>query len=831
MLRHYLTAAFAKFARSPFTTAANVLTLALGLACFIAAYGIAAYWTSADGYHAKAERTFVIGQRLTPAGQAESNPLGARSTATLARYLAEDFAEIELLARVYTEEGVAAASGDTAVRLNGAFVDADFLRIFDLEFLAGDPRTALDAPESVVLSTEAAERLFGAEAALGQTVLIDDQTQATVTGVIAPVRQPSFMGVGEQSTVRFDMLGHWNLVSGGAARDSQEVWIGTQGFTFATLAPGASVEALNAQLPAFIERHMPEVDRNVGRLELVAFPVGEITTRLLDQLLFGGASRLSVVAVLLAFGALVLAIASVNYANLATAQATTRAKEIGMRKVLGAGRSAVMTQSWLEAFVLTLIALVAAVGMVVLARAPARAALEVDVLYFLSSGWTPFVQLLGLAAVVAVLAGAYPAFVMSGVRPARSLQAARSRTGPRFVAQLLVGVQFVAASFLLIMLTVTQLQRLHLERTALSPDAEPVVVLNEVRSVGVSYEALKDRLLQAPGVNLVAMADREPWTTDGSVLSLAVSPEAGATERYAFLRHIDHDFFSALSMQTLAGRTFTPERETAPRSVIGADAAQPLPLVLDDAMIRALGFADPSAAVGETVFIPENIMRRVGAAAAQPAEIIGVVETDVMRLGASDDIPGHMYFFAPNSPFGSGIRPVVQISGDNVAGALAAISDVWAELAPNVPVDIRFYDELFEQAYRQYGRVSQLFVLLAAVSFVIASIGLLGIAVHVVSRRRHEIGVRKVLGSTSLGVVRLLLIDFSKPALIANLLAWPLGYFAAQTYLSAFAHRIELTPAPFLISMAITLAIAWAAVIGEVLKAASVRPAEVLRHA
>ena len=131
----------------------------------------------------------------------------------------------------------------------------------------------------------------------------------------------------------------------------------------------------------------------------------------------------------------------------------------------------------------------------------------------------------------------------------------------------------------------------------------------------------------------------------------------------------------------------------------------------------------------------------------------------------------------------------------------------------------------------QHARIGQVFVLLVSTAFIIASVGQLGVAVHVASRRRHEIGVRKTLGSTSLGVARLLLIDFSKPALVANLLAWPMGYLAAQTYLSSFAHRIELTLAPFALSMTITLAIAWAAVIGEVLKAASVRPAEVLRHA
>jgi putative ABC transport system permease protein len=178
-----------------------------------------------------------------------------------------------------------------------------------------------------------------------------------------------------------------------------------------------------------------------------------------------------------------------------------------------------------------------------------------------------------------------------------------------------------------------------------------------------------------------------------------------------------------------------------------------------------------------------------------------------------------------------GQHPVVRISRDQASAAIAAITEVWDELAPTIPVNIRFFDELFERSFSTFARISAVFAVLAGGAFVIASIGLLGMAVHVTSLRRHEIGVRKVLGSTTLGVIRLLLIDFSKPVLVGNLLAWPLGYFAAQTYLAAFAARAPLTPAPFALSLALTLAIAWAAVIGEVLKAASVRPAEVLRHA
>jgi putative ABC transport system permease protein len=193
---------------------------------------------------------------------------------------------------------------------------------------------------------------------------------------------------------------------------------------------------------------------------------------------------------------------------------------------------------------------------------------------------------------------------------------------------------------------------------------------------------------------------------------------------------------------------------------------------------------------------------------------------------------GHMYTFAPGAALGREAQiPAVKISRENMSATLRAIEAAWSRLSPDVPLNAQFLDDLFEQSYRQHARVSQIFMGLALAAFLIASVGLLGIAMHVAVRRRHEVAVRKTLGSSASRVVRLLLTDFSKPVIIGNVLAWPVAWLAANAYLSAFGNRIDLTVAPFLISMALTLVIAWAAVIGVVVKAATVRPAEVLRRA
>jgi putative ABC transport system permease protein len=832
MLAHYAAVALAKIRKTPFTTGASVLTLALGLACFIAAYGIAQWWRSGDTYHANADRTFVVGQSSTPAGQAEPNATQTQSSVALGKYLATEFSGIESVARVYIKEKAPVAAGSTAVLLEGAFAEPAFLDIFDFDFLAGDARSALDAPGSVVLTRDAAARLFGDAPALGQRLLIDNAHEATVTGVIAPVRQPSFMGASADAQVRFDMLGRWDVLPAGPQMDeaADRLWRITGVWTFVTLTPGASVDALNAQLPAFVERHVPAELRAVSDVRNTAFPVSEMTRRTLDNTLFPRSTLgLTAAAALLGLGALTLLVASINYANLATAQAAVRGREIGLRRTLGAGRAQIMLQTWAEAGLLTLLATLLALLALALAAPAVRAQTGIDLLHFLSQGAAPLIVLAALVVVVAFVAGAYPALVLSGLRPIAVMRPSRSHSGPKGVARILVGVQFATASFLLIVLTVAQLQRVHLEREALNAARDPVVVLNEILTIGVDYDLLMGALAGQPGVVSASLVDHAPWSDGAATWPLARSPDASANATTAILKLVADDYFDTISQDVLAGRVFARERETASSPQFFSGDSLP-PIVIDRAYATALGYASPAAAVDDIVYVPQSFLSLRGGTAARPVRIIGVVETDMARVN-DFDAQGSMYVYTTEVTFSDGQYPLVRLARDNVAAGLQSIERVWQDLAPNIAVDIQFTDQLFERAYRQHAQIGQIFVLLVSTAFAIASIGQLGIAVHVVSRRRHEIGVRKVLGSSSLGVARLLLLDFSKPALVANLLAWPAGYLAAQTYLSAFAHRVELTPAPFALSLAITLAIAWAAVIGEVLKAASVRPAEVLRHA
>ncbi|MGD2133772.1 MAG: ABC transporter permease [Maricaulaceae bacterium] len=827
MFHHYLTAAFAKFAKSPFTTAANVLTLALGLACFIAAYGIATYWRSADTHHQNADSIYVVSKSLVLRGDDSSVLPSGQTSGVLARYLREDFPEIQPIARASDGAELSVAAGESRLTLTVAAADPEFLQLFAFDFVSGDPAAALANPFGAVITEDAASRLFGDTPAVGQTIRLAGAQERTVTGVIAPVRQPSFMGAHSDAVMQFDMLIDWGTSYYASWAENDDAWPSFVTYTFVSLPSQQARTAFEARLPEFVERRVPAELRDAADLTFTTFPVRELTTRSLDTLLFEqSGARLSAAVLLLALGALTLLVACVNYASLATAQGVGRAREVGMRKALGAGRVQVLTQSLLEAGILTLVAFAIAFVVLTFIAPVVRATSTVDLLFFLTAGGAPLAIVIAITAMVALAAGGYPALVLSRVRPAEALCAGRARGGPRFVAQLLVGVQFFSAGFLLILVTVAQLQRVELQNTALVPHTDPIVALTSTAPLNMDFDTFATRLVEEPSIKSVTRSDFTPWASSANVLEFARTPEEGANAPTAYVRHVDYDYFATLDLAILVGRAFERDRDTSPTILWRTDSTQTPPVVIDEVYARRLGFDTAEAALDAIIYVPSQSIAR-GGAPAQPLRVIGVADTDTMRLEAGEPA-GYVYSYAASS-FNQ--VPVVKIAREDVSGAIAAINRIWNEVVPDAPANPRFLDDLFEESFRTYARVSQIFVLLASTAFIIASIGQLGIAVHVVSRRRHEIGVRKVLGSTSLGVVRLLLIDFSKPALIANLLAWPLGYLAAQTYLSAFAHRIELTPAPFLISMAITLAIAWAAVIGEVLKAASVRPAEVLRHA
>ena len=547
-----------------------------------------------------------------------------------------------------------------------------------------------------------------------------------------------------------------------------------------------------------------------------------MVTQLDAQLLGGGRGVLSITTVLFALGTLVLLVACVNYANLATARATRRAREIGLRKVVGARRTQLIVQYLSEAALLSAAALVIAVAIVALISPIVYNSVGIDMRLATFGDPRFWFFVIALLVAVTLLGGAYPAFVLSRVRPIEALRVGRVRLGPRFASTLLVGAQFAAASFLLIAVIVMYLQNAALERTGLGSTRDQHLVINNFRPVtGVDGQVLRDELARLPQTKGVTQMGAAPWSDNVNLNLLARSPEEGVATRTAFSNTVGYDFFETMDIPLLAGRTFDQAHNDLPPQGDQRQQGSPqtINVVIDDALAEQLGFRSPAEAVDEMIYFPAGLSEQ-----AQPYQVIGVVASRPLflrGLGATSNV----YNLG-----GPGMQNVVvRLAADDIGGGVAAAEAVWRRLAPHSPFHRRFVDDMFNECFERFARLGQVFVGLAGFAFFISIIGLFGMAVQVASRRTHEIGVRKSVGARKSQLVGMLLRDFSKPVVIANLVAWPLGYIAAQTYLGVFIQRIALTPAPFLMSLLIVVAIAWAAVGSQTLRAARANPATVLR--
>ena len=850
MFAHYVAVALRNVRSAPFASAVNVLTLAVGLVCFVTAYAAGMFWSSAEQQFRNADDVHVV--TVSIKSRDNSGPGALRNaTATpevAAEALKSDFPAIAKVARaVIIDRKTMVANGASAVRLFGVAVDPEFLDIFDLPFVAGDAHTALSSPRSAVLTRESAARLFGTDDPLGKTIVIGNAVDTTVTGVIDAIPEPSQFGRSANAPLPFDLLASRDVyeairpplfgLPAGARPPPDAGWfmMNTITYLYVPAGGGLSADSLARQLGDFAARHVP-----AQMLRLQDYTFGLIPVR---QMLAGTRdffdTGLSFAAVLLMLGGLVLGVACVNYANLATARAARRVREIGVRKALGASPAQIALQSLFEAAALTLAALAVALVAFAFAQPLVKDLLGANLGATFFSRLDVWPALGVLVVAVTLAAGAYPAFVLSRVRPVSAIAVGQARLGSSLFSTLLVGAQFAVASFLLIALTVISMQNAEMRRTALSAIEDPLVVIeNPTNQTKIAVPTLRERLAAVPQVRGVTEVLVTPW--EGLLITIVkASPDPSSPQRTSVVRQVGFDFFSVFNVPLLAGRVFDREHaEDIPttgapgmqRPQGGAPtASEPAPqnIVVDRAFVSALGLGTPEEAIDKLVYRPAPAFAQAAAQPPQPPmRIIGVVEERAFSFFKTpNDTAGAMYTLQADL----GVT-IARVKATDLEAGLAGIDAAWKQLAPNVAISRRFLDEIFERAYANYVRVSQLFGTLSVMAFAICVAGLFGMAVFVAGRRRREIGVRKTLGATTSQMVALLLAGFSWPVLIANVIAWPAGFLAARMYLNQFPQSIPITPWPFALSVAITVAIAWLAVVGQTLRAARTTPAEVLRN-
>lgn len=822
MLKHYIIQALRSFWRFRVTTLVNLIGLCLALVCFIATYlFLDSMLKGGDGEFKNANRIYALTQELWTTPTSRMIPAFPMVAPGTAKYLRTDLPGLEAVARAVNRGEIAAATDDRSAYLFAVAVDPDFLKIFDFKTVDGDLHDALASVHSTVITEAAAMRLFGTTSVVGRSLLLQNHTQVTITAVIHPPPASAHLGDSPKANPRFDMLLPMDFIKlspGGWADDPDaEEWGNDSYWTYVLLpADGSvSVQQLQATLRAFPGRHVPK-DQMISVFGAIALE--RVKLDLMENITSGGGVPFTTAPFLL--DALILAIACLNYANLTVAVATTRAREIGMRKVLGAGQLHLVRQYLLEAGLLGVAALVLVLAGAAIAVPAINRIFDLE--FHVSALLHPqlWALVLGLLAFVSLAGGAYPAVVLARVRPVDALRAASVRAGPRFVPTILVGVQFAAASFLLAVALLMSVQNHLMQRFALHPDKDPVIAIgNDIREFGGTFENLRNELSRDSRIKSVSGVFSLPWQMGGPHQHIRRSPSS-ASVSIAMLNFTTYDLFQTIGLHVVAGRDFDrrhgdPIFEWDPNAVKGVTS-----VIIDMALLRELGWTRPEQAVDQTIYITSPWDKSVPD---RPLHVVGVVDNGFPRIvGPNSD--SNIYVQATMGV----TTPLVRISRDDIPGALAHIDAVWKELVPKAPARHYFMDQLFNDAYATYANISAILTGLCAFAFIIAVMGLIGMAIHITSRRLREIGIRKTLGASARGVVMMLLRDFSKPVLIANLVAWPFAFVAGRLYFELFTQRATMTPWPFVASLAITVAVAWLAVGGQALRAAAVKPALVL---
>jgi len=682
-------------------------------------------------------------------------------------------------------------------------VDASFLQVFDLPWVAGDKASALADPTSVILSQSAARKYFGDADPIGQTMTLslDKVAPYRVTGV--------FEDLPRTSDFKFSILARLPTTDLG---DWWDHWGSTSLKTYLRFPDEDAARAFERKMPGFVARRGA---RDLGKdaATRMALPLLPLVKAHLQPAGQASATRKMTIATLGLVGVLTLFIAIVNYVNLASARAGLRAREVAMRKVLGASRGMLIRQFMGEAVLAA--ALAALLGLMLaetgLPMINAAGGLSLTMPYAVI---VPV--LLVLAIGIGVLAGCYPAMLLSRFPAAAVLASARTPGGGRAgarVREALVMAQFAVVIAFLIGTAVLVAQTRHVRNADLGFRREGLLVAPWLGYVDQAKQpALIAAFRTVPGVSMVTTSDTgvgNVGNNNGDNLLLPGRPAPGPAVRHI---HVGSDFFRLFGVRPIAGRLLDDAHRMDDRQ--NREKGVPGNIVISRTAAAALGFRTPAEAIGRTVVEP------------RPMTIVGVVED--------------LRFFSPRLPetpvyytYAHGIVPypvaTMRFTGDPRA-VKEAVRAAWIRIAPEAPFRADTGDRLLQNFYDDDDRATRLFGIGAGLAVLIGCVGLWGLASFNTQRRVKEIGIRKTLGASSVDIMRLLVGQFLRPVLLANLIAWPLAFVAMRTWLAGFDDRIALSPLHFLCATALALGIAVLTVAGQAVRASRMEPAWALRH-
>jgi putative ABC transport system permease protein len=823
MLRNYFTVGYRALTKNRAYAFINIFGLALGVAACLMILLYVRYETSYDRWLPDSERIFQVQATWHEPGQPvtrnQRSPMPVRDT------IAGGFPQIEKVS-IALPGRLATQRDGQPVWIDQIYVDPGFFDIFQLDFVRGSRERALRDTSSIVLTEQEALKQFGTLDVVGKTITertADGSSDYLVTGVIRDLPANTHLELG--AIARFDpaMLGN-----------EPPSWGSMNPYHYVKLRRGADVEEINSALPAWEKRVIPpemldgksSTRADIMDLELVNVADVHLGDAQLLAMTPGNDRR--TVATFAIVAALILVMACINFINLSTARAGQRAREVALRKVLGASRGQLIAQFLGESLVMATVAMILALALVELA-APALGSFldaELGISYLGHDG--VLLPVVALILLVGAIGGLYPAFYLSRFQPAVVLRANKSAAEPigsGRLRNLLVVIQFAISIGLIVCTAVIYSQTRFVQTIDPGFERDGLVQVSSAWRLAENFEAFRREVGRVPGVAGVARTNLGVAARNKSIMAVKAPGSDQMTDIGVY--GADPDFFPTMGMRLLAGRLLSeryakdlispPGQGEVDSSWLVARGAN---IVVNRRAVQQLGLRDPAAAVGKQI--------RVGIddpASLVPATIVGVVE-DIRIRTARDEIEPLIFTYSPARTS----LVVVRYRGAVPSQVMTGLQRAWSRFLPDVPFEADFAEDLVAELYERERARGAMFLGFAGFAIVIACLGLFGLAAFTTERRTKEIGIRKVLGARIRDIVRLLTWQFSKPVVIANLVAWPIAWWAMRDWLNSFDVRIDLTPGPFLLAGLLALAIAFGTVAGHAFRVARLNPIHALRY-
>ncbi|HEX8303177.1 ABC transporter permease [Sphingomonas sp.] len=835
MWRNYLTVGLRALAKNKVYAFINIFGLSLGIAACLLILTFVRYEFSYDKWLPGAENAYQVQDFYKPTERGGEEMKLQVTSFVSGTALEKDFPQIEK--RIYiTGQGIVFVLNGEAVRpQNAYFTDGNIFDILQAPFVKGDRAHALEDPHSMVLSESEAKARFGAEDPMGKTITVmsdEMREDYRVTGVFKDFPLNSHMR--PNAFVRFNPQSYF-----AKGPNFLTSWNSQGGYVYVKLKPGTDAKALMAQFPAWEKRNIPNDPADGGPLTNPGDDQDWRLTNIRDVHLGeaqnAGQSVGSDKKTILTFAVvalMILGMACINFTNLATARASQRAREVALRKVLGATRRQLIIQFIGESILVAAIATLVALALAEVALPALNNFLDASMeIHYLGSEGV-LLPVIGLAILVGLAGGVYPALYLSRFQPARVLKANKSSAeaeGSGRLRNLLVVSQFAVSIGLIICTAIVYSQTIHARTMDAGYNREGLIQIDGVAAPQVEKVAttLRDEIRRIPGVTNVARTGIGISPGNNSVTTVR---RAGQTDPVNLgVYAIEPEAFDALGLKLLAGRKFDQanamDDATTPVPVdIAAEkalVARGVNVMLSETGAKRLGYKDAQEAIGKPIQVGFTVPE---AGNWVPATIVGVV-ADVRYRNVRQPLQPIVYYYATVN-FN---RLLVRANGD-LKPIRDRIETVWKRLAPEIPYNARDVTDIVHNLYNRDETRAQLFGMFALLSAVIGCLGLFGLAAFTAERRTKEIGIRKVLGARTHDIVRLLVWQFSRPVLIANIIAWPIAWWVMRDWLNQFDVRMALTPVPFVIAGLLALIIAILTIGAHAFRVARTNPVYALRY-